>query len=81
MATKAQHNIKYRIVPEFLRQIRNKAELSQREIGKLLGKPQSYVHNCETANRRVDIVEFIAWSKVCGVNPKTSLSRLLKLLE
>jgi len=81
MATKAQHNITYRTIPTFLRQMRNKAGLSQRKMGKLLGKPQSYVHNCETANRRVDITEFIAWSKACGVNPKTAFAHLLKILQ
>jgi hypothetical protein len=33
------------------------ADLTQRQ---LLKKPQSWVHNCETANRRVDLTEFIA---------------------
>jgi len=52
----------YRILPGFLRQMREKAGLTQRQIGKRLNKPQSYVHNCETANRRVDIAEFISWA-------------------
>ena len=81
MATKSQHNIAYRALIPFLRQMREEAGLTQRQIGKKLKKPQSYVYNCETANRRVDITEFIAWSKACGVNPKTAFSQLLKLLE
>lgn len=81
MATKAQHSIKYIRLPGYLRQLRVSANLTQRDIGKILHKPQSYVHNCEIANRRVDITEFIAWSKACGVNPKTAFARLLKLLE
>jgi transcriptional regulator with XRE-family HTH domain len=81
MATKAQQSIKYRLLPGFLRELRVNAGLTQRQIGKILHKPQSYVHNCETANRRVDITEFIAWSKACGVNPKTAFSKLLKILE
>lgn len=80
MATKAQHNIRYRLIPEYLRQLRTKAGLTQRQIGKRLGKPQSYVYNCETANRRVDIMEFIEWAKVCGIDPKTAFSNLLQML-
>jgi transcriptional regulator with XRE-family HTH domain len=76
--TKAQHSMKYRPIPRFLREMREEAGLSQRDIGGLLGKPQSYVYNCETANRRVDIAEFISWAKACGVKPKTAFSRLLK---
>jgi len=80
MATKSQHNHKYRVLPGYLRQLREKAGLTQREIGKRLKKPQSWVYNCETANRRVDITEFIAWSKACDVDPKKAFSRLLKEL-
>jgi len=81
MPTKAQHSMKYRLIPGHLRQLRQDAGLTQRQIGKILNKPQSYIHNCETANRRVDITEFISWAKACGVNPKTAFSNLLKLLE
>jgi hypothetical protein len=34
-----------------------------------LGKPQSWVFNCETANRRVDVTEFAAWARACGADP------------
>jgi len=71
----------YRVLPGFLREMREKAGLSQRAIGKRLKKPQSWVYNCETANRRVDITEFIQWSKACEINPKTAFSQLLKLLD
>ena len=81
MATKAQHNLMYRVLPKFLREMREKAGLTQREIGKRLKKPQSYVYNCETANRRVDITEFILWSKACDIDPKKAFSNLLKKLE
>ena len=81
MATKTQHSIMYQVLPSFLREMRESAGLTQRDIGKKLKKPHSYIYNCETFNRRVDITEFIAWSRACGVNPKTALVRLLKLLE
>jgi hypothetical protein len=81
MATKSQHNLMYRVLPKLLKDMREKAGLTQRAIGKRLRKPQSYVYNCETANRRVDITEFISWSKACEVSPKTAFSRLLKLLD
>jgi len=72
--------MKYRVLPVFLREMREKAGLTQREIGKRINKPQSYVYNCETANRRVDITEFIAWARACGINPKTAFAKLLKEL-
>lgn len=79
--TKAQHDFKYQAVPSLLKEMRSTAGLTQRDVGKKLGKPQSYVHNCEVLNRRVDIAEFIAWAEVCEINPKTAFSRLLKLLR
>ncbi|MHB9071721.1 MAG: helix-turn-helix domain-containing protein, partial [Sedimentisphaerales bacterium] len=67
MGTKSQHNMIYRKLPIFLKKMREKAGLTQRELGKNINKPQSYVYNCETGNRRVDITEFVLWAKACGV--------------
>ena len=77
MATKAQHAPPYRRLPRFLRTLREEAGFTQRELGKRVGKPQSWVYNCETANRRVDVVEFVAWAIVCGVNPQIAFARFL----
>ena len=41
--------------------------MTQRDLGKKLRKPQSWVFNCESANRRVDVTEFILWARACGV--------------
>jgi hypothetical protein len=77
MATKAQHAPAYRLVPPFLRAMREEAGLTQRELGKRLRKPQSWVYNCETANRRVDLTEFIAWCRACDRDPRDALARFL----
>lgn len=81
MLTKAQHARQYRVVPPLLREIREQADLTQRELGTLLDKPQSWIHNCETANRRVDVTEFVAWCTACGIKPQTGLSKVLDLLK
>lgn len=78
MATKAQHTALYRKLPPLLREMREEAGLTQRDLGKRMGKPQSWVYNCETANRRVDLSEFIAWCRACGVPPQQGLKRFLK---
>jgi transcriptional regulator with XRE-family HTH domain len=70
----------YRKIPAFLRDMREKAGLTQRDLGRIISKPQSYIYNCETANRRVDITEFIVWSKGCGEDAKTAFTRLLREL-
>jgi transcriptional regulator with XRE-family HTH domain len=69
MATKSQHASAYRPLPGFLRSLREAAGLTQRELGKRMKKPQSWIYNCETGNRRVDLVEFIDWARCCGLDP------------
>ena len=64
-------------MPPLLRTLREEAGLTQRELGKRLKKPQSWVYNCETANRRVDVTEFIAWAKACGVTPQDAFEQFL----
>jgi transcriptional regulator with XRE-family HTH domain len=80
MATKAQHAAHYEPVPGLLRALREDAGLTQRDLGAALGKPQSWIHNCETGNRRVDVSEFAVWCRACGLNPARGFGRLLKLL-
>ena len=53
--------------------------MTQRKLGAKLNKPQSWVYNCEVANRRVDITEFILWAKACGVNPLQAFKRILEV--
>lgn len=77
MATKAQQSTRYRRLPAFLRAMREKAGLTQRQLGKRLGKPQSYIYNCETANRRVDVSEFAQWSRACKADPIAALKKFL----
>jgi transcriptional regulator with XRE-family HTH domain len=80
MATKAQHDSRYECLPPLLRALREEAGLTQRELGERLKKPQSWVYNCETANRRVDVTEFVVWARACGVDPLAALTRLLESL-
>ena len=79
MLTKAQHARHYRVLPPFLREMRGKAELTQRDLGAKMGKPQAWIHNCETGNRRVDVTEFIAWCEACSIKPGVGLARIMKL--
>ncbi len=78
MATKSQHAPSYRPLPGFLRALREACELTQRELGDRMNKPQSWIYNCETGNRRVDVAEFIEWAKGCGVEPGEAFRRFLR---
>jgi ribosome-binding protein aMBF1 (putative translation factor) len=43
---------------------RTDAGLTQRKAADLLGRTQSFVAKCETGERRVDIVELLAFARV-----------------
>jgi len=49
-----------------LRQARLKAGLTQEEVARRLGKPQSFVSKCESGERRVDVVELTRLAKLYG---------------
>ncbi len=74
---KAQHAPAYRAVPVLLREMRETVQLTQRQLGAQLRRPQSWVYNCETANRRVDVTEFIAWCRACNADPLAAMAKLL----
>ena len=80
MPRKAQHHDEYAPVPTLLRGLRDDAGVTQRELASRLDRPQSWVHNCETGERRVDVAEFVAWARACGVSPRAALDRYLRVL-
>lgn len=77
MATKSQWQDGYLPLPGLLRQLREEAGHSQRALADRLKKPQSWVHNCEVRNRRVDVSEFCDWCRECEVSPEVGLRRFL----
>jgi transcriptional regulator with XRE-family HTH domain len=79
MATKSQHARAYQRLLPFLRDLREKAGLSQRDLGKRLKKPQSWIYNCETGNRRMDVTEFIAWVRACDAKPERVFGELVRI--
>ena len=63
----------------FLRQIkamRLSARLTQEQLAKKLRQSQTYVSKSESGERRLDLVEWLAFCKACGNDPKAFLDRL-----
>jgi transcriptional regulator with XRE-family HTH domain len=52
-----------------LRKARTAAGLTQVEASDRLGRPQSFISNCESGERRVDLVEFLAFCRLYGIDP------------
>jgi len=73
MAARPQHTPAYRRLCGLLRQLREEAGLTQRDLGKLLRLHHTIVHRAETGDRRIDPIEFIAWCRACGSDPAETL--------
>lgn len=54
---------------ELLVQARKDAEITQVELGKRLGRRQTFVSKFELGERRLDVAEFIAVSRAIGADP------------
>ena len=61
-----------------LREARKGAGLSQMELAKKLGEPQSVVSKVERGERRLDVVEFLDFVEAIGADPIQVLTLLLE---
>ena len=61
---------------KLLRDTRLNAGLTQTQTAKRLRQPQSFVAKCESGERRVDVVELIAFCRTYRINPAKFLRRL-----
>jgi transcriptional regulator with XRE-family HTH domain len=59
-----------------LTEAREKAGLTQVELGERLGRPQTFVSKIERGVRSVDVIEFIEIAKAIGADPKTLIRKL-----
>jgi transcriptional regulator with XRE-family HTH domain len=62
--TSPLHSGAYRRFLERLRTARLDADLTQVSVAAALGKPTSYVSKCELGERRVDVVELVAFARL-----------------
>jgi transcriptional regulator with XRE-family HTH domain len=56
-----------------LRSVRKAKGLSQKELGELLNKPQSFVSKVETCERRLDVIEAAEWCVALGIRLEETL--------
>jgi transcriptional regulator with XRE-family HTH domain len=76
--TKSVFTGRYARFLELLRKAREEAGLTQIEVARKLGRPQSFVSKCESGERRVDVVELIDFCRVYGKPVTHIVKELLK---
>ena len=57
---------------------RKAAGLTQQELSKRLGKPQSFVAKYEGGERRLDVVEFVSVARAIGADPVRIVRSLMR---
>jgi transcriptional regulator with XRE-family HTH domain len=62
--TSPLHSGAYRRFLERLRKARIDAGLTQVRVAAALGRPTSYISKCELGERRVDVVELVAFARL-----------------
>ena len=61
----------------FLIQLRKEAGLTQDQVAKILGKPQSFVSKYESGERSLDFIEVIELIEALASDPITEISKLI----
>jgi transcriptional regulator with XRE-family HTH domain len=74
----AAHNPLYMEFISLLRQTRMRRGLSQRNLGKVLNKPQSFISKVETCERRIDVIEAAQWCIALQVGLEAVLPRTIR---
>lgn len=75
-APKSLHRPEYSAVLETLQTIREDADLLQSELGKKLGRSQSYVSMAERGAIRLDALQLRDWCIACGSSLATFVQKL-----
>lgn len=73
---KTIYSRKYRRFCEVLIEARRAAGLTQEEVAKKLGRPQSFVSKFESGERRLDVIEFLEVAKAISTDPEAILSQI-----
>ena len=62
-------SVKYQKLLEWLKSARNKQGLSMRDLAVKLDEPHSFVGKIETAERRLDVREYVEYCKALKLDP------------
>lgn len=60
---------------------RKKTKISQHELARRLGKPQSFVSKYERCERRLDVAEFVKVAHALEIDPSKLMRRIDKALS
>jgi predicted transcriptional regulator len=68
----------YKVVGVCLAAARRHANLTQQDLARRLGKPQSFVSEYERGLRRIDVIEFLLIARTLGADPLDLLGEIAR---
>ena len=74
--TKSVFSRRYNLLLSTLISLREKKELSQRQLAKRLKKPQSFVSKYERGERRLDVIELLEITNALEADPHQIIDEL-----
>jgi transcriptional regulator with XRE-family HTH domain len=77
MSSSLSNPKKYEKFRKLLIESRLKQGVTQSELAKRLGRPQSFVSKYENGERRLDLIEFLEISSTLGIDPLDFIKELL----
>ena len=66
---------------ELLIQTRKSLPLTQSQLATILGKQQSYIAKVEICERKLDVLEFIDWSRALGLEPSDLIKQIASRVD
>lgn len=76
-----QHQQQYELFLTLLRDARSQAGLTQQDLADRIGWTQSFVSKCERGERRIDVIDLLAYLGEIGVSPGDFVGGLAIALE
>jgi transcriptional regulator with XRE-family HTH domain len=73
---KSTASARYQHLLSVLEEARTKQGLLQRDLGKKMGKPQSFISKVERGERRIDPAELVDFCFALGINPSDIIQEL-----
>jgi len=61
-----------------VREARESASLTQRDLAAVLKRDRSYVWKSEQGERRMDVVDVIRWCNACSTDPMDLFRRVVR---
>mgnify|MGYP004713417323 CR=1 FL=1 len=75
------HKPHYALLTTLLKEARRKSQLTQTEVASKLGVPQAYISKVERGERRLDVVELVAYCEALNYPVEAWMKEFLRRRE